>query len=71
LRFIKSAGAGFFYLSLSESGYPGFEDLQDVGYCFDFRDLIILKLSESGYPGFEDLQDVGYCFDFRDLIINK
>jgi hypothetical protein len=38
---------------LSESGYPGFEDLQD---------LIFGNLSESGYPGFEDLQDlIGGC----------
>jgi hypothetical protein len=38
---------------LSESGYSGFQDLQD---------LIFGNLSESGYPGFEDLQDlIGGC----------
>jgi hypothetical protein len=38
---------------LSESGFTGFEDLQD---------LIFGNLSESGYPGFEDLQDlIGGC----------
>jgi hypothetical protein len=38
---------------LSESGCPGFEDLQDVIYQLPI-------LSESGCPGFEDLQDVIY-----------
>jgi hypothetical protein len=38
---------------LSESGFTGFEDLQD---------LIFGNLSESGYPGFEDVQDlIGGC----------
>jgi hypothetical protein len=38
---------------LSESGFTGFEDVQD---------LIFGNLSESGYPGFEDLQDlIGGC----------
>ncbi|GCL35345.1 hypothetical protein SR1949_04380 [Sphaerospermopsis reniformis] len=41
---------------LSESGYPGFEDLQDF-----YLDVLMMIerffLSESGYPGFEDLQD--------------
>jgi hypothetical protein len=38
---------------LSESGFTGFEDLQD---------LIFGNLSESGYRGFEDLQDlIGGC----------
>jgi hypothetical protein len=38
---------------LSESGFTGFENVQD---------LIFGNLSESGYPGFEDLQDlIGGC----------
>jgi hypothetical protein len=48
---------------LSESGYPGFKDFQDVLFSLfdDFWGLIIylfIYLSESGYPGFEDFQDV-------------
>ncbi|MEY2914352.1 MAG: hypothetical protein RLZZ184_3661 [Cyanobacteriota bacterium] len=36
-------------MKMSESGYPGFKDLQDEGIKY--------LLSESGYPGFKDLQD--------------
>ena len=47
-------GVGDFILS--ESGCPGFEDLQDVigWFLWGVGDF----LSESGCPGFEDLQDV-------------
>jgi hypothetical protein len=43
--------------NFSESGCPGFEDVQDVFliFIYIFRNCI---LSESGFPGFEDLQDV-------------
>ncbi|MFM6043141.1 MAG: hypothetical protein ACKPCC_11175, partial [Dolichospermum sp.] len=41
---------------LPESGYPGFEDVQDgfLIFIYIFRSCI---LSESGCPGFEDVQD--------------
>ncbi|MTJ41920.1 hypothetical protein FJR39_01180 [Dolichospermum flos-aquae UHCC 0037] len=41
---------------MSESGCPGFEDVQDVFLIlvYIFRNCI---LSESGCPGFEDVQD--------------
>ncbi|TAE55601.1 MAG: hypothetical protein EAZ87_19955 [Nostocales cyanobacterium] len=41
---------------LSESGCPGFEDVQDgfLIFIYIFRNCI---LSESGCPGFEDVQD--------------
>jgi hypothetical protein len=46
---------------LSESGCPGFEDVQNVLLIlvYIFRNCI---LSESGYPGFEDVQDVFLIF---------
>jgi hypothetical protein len=51
---------------LSESGYPGFQDFQDVikggifvfGECGFFCVPHRYFLSESGYPGFKDFQDV-------------
>jgi hypothetical protein len=53
---------------LSESGFPGFKDFQDVkninlsesGYpgFKDFQDVENINLSESGFSGFEDFQDV-------------
>jgi len=36
-------------MKMSESGYPGFKDLQDQEIKY--------LLSESGYPGFKDFQD--------------
>jgi hypothetical protein len=53
---------------LSESGYPGFKDLQDKDFvgCVRFDDLVIMKrfltsdapaddfLSASGFTGFKD-----------------
>ena len=47
---------------MSESGYPGFEDFQDVVGWFLVGSWWFY-LSESGYPGFEDFQDVvGWLF---------
>ena len=46
---------------LSESGCPGFEDVQDDFLIFIYI-FINCILSESGYPGFEDVQDVFLIF---------
>jgi hypothetical protein len=63
-----------FIIYLSESGCPGFQDLQDC-YCLIDGLILCLFLSESGCPGFQDLQDVidqfSVCIiasEFKDMI---
>ena len=53
---------------LSESGYPGWKDLQDEdgdflimikdgALLYTLVTFMLLHLSESGYPGWKDVQD--------------
>ncbi|OBQ41585.1 MAG: hypothetical protein AN485_01890 [Anabaena sp. MDT14b] len=46
-----------FIIYLSESGYPGLQDLQDFD-CSIVGLILCLYLSESGCPGLKDFQDV-------------
>jgi hypothetical protein len=58
--------------NLSESGFSGFEDVQDVLliFIYIFRNCI---LSESGFSGFEDVQDVLliFIYIFRNCILSE
>ena len=45
-----------FIIYLSESGYPGLQDLQDFD-CSIVGLILCLYLSESGCPGLKDFQD--------------
>ncbi len=56
---------------MSESGFPGCKDFQDViyqlpitNYQLPITNYQLTILSESGYPGFEDFQDVIFQFWF-------
>ncbi|WP_235335094.1 hypothetical protein [Aphanizomenon flos-aquae] len=42
---------------MSESGFPGFQDLQDEGDSVVNSSDRCGNLSESGFPRFQDLQD--------------